>query len=171
MDQHQPVLLQHQERVQRQQTIASADIDLYPITSNEGERSFSQLKDLLTSDHYGRAAAKQPDADGSPQVSLVRNLQCYCNWKFNGKQRMVTFAGDTVIEDDENWEDNTLNLLLIFSSRITPYYNFLENLETLFELVRIFSNLRASFNLLAKDMQSYSLRKVSVCKSLFLQPE
>ena len=39
--------------------------------------------------------------------------------KFNGKQRMVTFAGDTVIEDDENWEDNTLNLLLIFSSRIT----------------------------------------------------
>ena len=39
--------------------------------------------------------------------------------KFNGKHRMVTFAGDTVIEDDENWEDNTLNLLLVFSSRIT----------------------------------------------------
>ena len=38
--------------------------------------------------------------------------------KFNVK-RMVTFAGDTVIEDDENWEDITLNLLLIFLSRIT----------------------------------------------------
>ena len=23
--------------------------------------------------------------------------------KFNGKQSMVTFAGETVIQDDENW--------------------------------------------------------------------
>ena len=56
----------------------------YPITSNEGERSFSQLKDLLTSDHYGRAAAKQPDADGSPQISLVRNLQLISSMESRG---------------------------------------------------------------------------------------
>ena len=28
--------------------------------------------------------------------------------KFNGKQRMATFAGNYVIDDNENCEDNTL---------------------------------------------------------------
>ena len=35
--------------------------------------------------------------------------------KFNGKQRIVTFAGNTVIEDDENWEDNNFFIRNIYT--------------------------------------------------------
>ena len=119
MDQHQPVLLQQEQHAQRQQTIASADIDL----PNNFKRSWKKLfateaPPYISTDHYGRAAGKQPDADAHRSCfSEVPNAIVID--KFKGKQRMVKFAGDTVIEDDENWGDNTLNLLLIFSSRIT----------------------------------------------------
>ena len=91
--------------------------------------------------------------------------------KLNGKQRMVTFAGDSVIEDDENWEDNTLILLLFFSWRITPYYNFLESMETQTD-----QNIFLSKSLLQFVSQRYAVIFTQKSfymqvKVLFLKPE
>ena len=35
------------------------------------------------------------------------SLHAFVICKFNGKQRMATFAGDSFIDVNENWEDNT----------------------------------------------------------------
>ena len=96
----------------------------YPITSNEAERSFSQLKRLLTSRRTTMGEQRLNNLMGAHRSVIFNAIVIE---KFNGKKRMVTFAGDTVIEDDENWEDNTLNLLLIFFIQ-----NYLWNLTIIF---------------------------------------
>ena len=85
----------------RQQTIASADFDL-PNTSNEAERSFSQLKRLLTSRRTTMGEQRLNNLMGAHRSRLSEIFNAIVIEKFNGKKRMVTFAGDTVIEDDEN---------------------------------------------------------------------
>ena len=104
---------------------------------------------------HGRPPPTMRCTDNMPFSSKLLTLQG------NGKHSDASFVMLYHIPDLEpNWRQKIcpvakgLNLTIIF----------LENLETLFELVRIFSNLWASFKLLAKDMQSYSLRKVSICK-------
>ena len=96
-------------------------------TSNEAERSFSQLKGLLTSRRTTMGEQRLNNLMGAHRSRLSEISNAIVIEKFNGKKRMVTFAGDTVIEDDENWEDNTLNLLLIFFIQ-----NYLWNLTMIF---------------------------------------
>ena len=59
----------------------------YPVTSNEGERRFTQLKDLLTSDHYGRAAAiNNLMLMGAHRTRLSEISNSIVIDKFNGRQ-------------------------------------------------------------------------------------
>ena len=74
----------------------------YPITSNEAERSFSQLKRLLTSRRTTMGEQRLNNLMGAHRSHLSEIFNAIVIEKFNGKKRMVTFAGDTVIEDDEN---------------------------------------------------------------------
>ena len=97
----------------------------YPITSNEAERSASLHTSRRTT--MGEQRLNNLMLMGAHRSRLSEISNAILIDKFNGKQRMVTFAGDTVIEDDENWEDNTLNLLLIFFIQ-----NYLWNLTIIF---------------------------------------
>ena len=74
----------------------------YPITLNEAERSFSQLKRLLTSRRTTMGEQRLNNLMGAHRSRLSEISNAILIDKFNGKQRMVTFEGDTVIEKDEN---------------------------------------------------------------------
>ena len=76
----------------------------YPITLNEAERSFSQLKCLLTSRRttMGEQRLNNLMLMGAHRSRLSEISNAILIDKFNGKQRMVTFAEDTVIEKEEN---------------------------------------------------------------------
>ena len=76
----------------------------YPITSNEAERSFSQLKRLFTSlrTTIGEQRLNNLMLMGAHRFRLLEISNAIVIDKFNVKQRMVTFVGDTVIQGDEN---------------------------------------------------------------------
>ena len=76
-------------------------IDL-PNNKRRAERSFSQLQCLLHRNGTTMGEQGQNNLMGANRSRLSKISNAIVIDKFNGMQRMVTFAGDTVIEDDEN---------------------------------------------------------------------
>ena len=79
-------------------------IDLPNNFKRRAESSFSQRKCLLTSQRttMGEQGLNNLMLMGAHRSCLSEISNAIVIDKFNGKQRMVTFAGDTAIQDDEN---------------------------------------------------------------------